>query len=96
VLDTPLSRPPSGFQSAEDASASPHLAFIRGPACFGTIWTGRHLGWVRKQEFAHEKQQRVLTDYVSDRGIRNQKTVTAIARELTGSTMEDRRVCSPI
>jgi transposase len=29
-----------------------------------TAWTSQHLGWVRKQKFAHEAQQRVLTDYL--------------------------------
>jgi transposase len=29
-----------------------------------TAWTRSHLGWIRKQAFAHEAQQRVLTDYL--------------------------------
>lgn len=29
-----------------------------------TAWTGTHLGWIRKQHFEHEAQQRVLVDYL--------------------------------
>jgi transposase len=30
-----------------------------------TAWTATHLDWIRKQQFEHEAQQRVLVDYLS-------------------------------
>jgi transposase len=55
-----------------------------------TTWTKAHLDWARGQEFAHEAQRRVLTDYltaVEDLGLRLEMLTKAIAELVESSSL---------
>ena len=56
-----------------------------------TTWTKAHLDWARAQEFAHEAQRRVLTDYltaVEDLGLRVEMLTRSITELVESSSLK--------